>query len=227
MNAKEWKEKLYLHKKNGGLVLSEEELQKAQDFCQEYKNFLNCSKTEREAVHYAVARAEAQGFVPFDPNTAYKAGDKVYLNNRGKALILAVVGKNCLCDGVHILAAHTDSPRLDLKQVPVYEDGEMAYFKTHYYGGIKKYQWVTTPLSLHGVLVKNDGTTVTVRVGEDEGDPGVLRHRSAAPPGRGPDEAPGGGAHPGRGAEPGGRLSAFPGRRGQRAGQAEPSEDPF
>ncbi len=171
MNAKEWKEKLYLHKKNGGLALSEEELQKAQDFCQEYKNFLNCSKTEREAVHYAVARAEAQGFVPFDPNTAYKAGDKVYLNNRGKALILAVVGKNCLCDGVHILAAHTDSPRLDLKQVPVYEDGEMAYFKTHYYGGIKKYQWVTTPLSLHGVLVKNDGTTVTVRVGEDEGDP--------------------------------------------------------
>ncbi len=171
MNAKEWKDKLYLQKKNGGLVLSEEELKQAMDFCEEYKNFLNCSKTEREAVNYAVARAEKLGFVPFDPKTAYKAGDKVYLNNRGKALILAVVGKKCLCEGVHIMAAHTDSPRLDLKQVPVYEDAEMALFKTHYYGGIKKYQWTATPLALHGVLVKNDGTTVTVRIGEDEGDP--------------------------------------------------------
>ncbi len=171
MNAKEWKDKLFLQKKNGGLVLSEEEIRKADEFCEEYKNFLNCSKTEREAVDYAVARAEKMGFVPFDPKTAYKAGDKVYLNNRGKALILAVVGKKCLCEGVHILAAHTDSPRLDLKQVPVYEDAEMALLKTHYYGGIKKYQWVATPLALHGVVVKNDGSTVTVRVGEDEGDP--------------------------------------------------------
>ena len=171
MNANEWKEKLYLQKKNGGLVLSEEELQKADAFCEEYKNFLNSSKTEREAVHYAVARAEKLGFTPFDAGKAYKAGDKVYLNNRGKALILAVVGKKDLREGVHILAAHTDSPRLDLKQVPVYEDNEMGYLKTHYYGGIKKYQWVTIPLALHGVLVKNDGFVVTVRIGEDEGDP--------------------------------------------------------
>ena len=171
MNANEWKEKLYLQKKNGGLVLSEEELQKADAFCEEYKNFLNSSKTEREAVHYAVARAEKLGFTPFDAGKAYKAGDKVYLNNRGKALILAVVGKKDLREGVHILAAHTDSPRLDLKQVPVYEDNEMGYLKTHYYGGIKKYQWVTIPLALHGVLVKNDGSAVTVRIGEDEGDP--------------------------------------------------------
>ena len=171
MNANEWKEKLYLQKKNGGLVLSEEELQKADAFCEEYKNFLNSSKTEREAVHYAVARAEKLGFTPFDAGRAYKAGDKVYLNNRGKALILAVVGKKDLREGVHILAAHTDSPRLDLKQVPVYEDNEMGYLKTHYYGGIKKYQWVTIPLALHGVLVKNDGSAVTVRIGEDEGDP--------------------------------------------------------
>lgn len=171
MNANEWKEKLYLQKKNGGLVLSEEELQKADAFCEEYKNFLNSSKTEREAVHYAVARAEKLGFAPFDAGKAYKAGDKVYLNNRGKALILAVVGKKDLREGVHILAAHTDSPRLDLKQVPVYEDNEMGYLKTHYYGGIKKYQWVTIPLALHGVLVKNDGSVVTVRIGEDEGDP--------------------------------------------------------
>ena len=171
MNANEWKEKLYLQKKNGGLVLSEEELQKADAFCEEYKNFLNSSKTEREAVHYAVARAEKLGFTPFDAGKAYKAGDKVYLNNRGKALILAVMGKKDLREGVHILAAHTDSPRLDLKQVPVYEDNEMGYLKTHYYGGIKKYQWVTIPLALHGVLVKNDGSVVTVRIGEDEGDP--------------------------------------------------------
>lgn len=171
MNANEWKEKLYLQKKNGGLVLSEEELQKADAFCEEYKNFLNSSKTEREAVHYAVARAEKLGFTPFDAGKAYKAGDKVYLNNRGKALILAVVGKKDLREGVHILAAHTDSPRLDLKQVPVYEDNEMGYLKTHYYGGIKKYQWVTIPLALHGVLVENDGSVVTVRIGEDEGDP--------------------------------------------------------
>lgn len=171
MNANEWKEKLYLQKKNGGLVLSAEELQKADAFCEEYKNFLNSSKTEREAVHYAVARAEKLGFTPFDAGKAYKAGDKVYLNNRGKALILAVVGKKDLREGVHILAAHTDSPRLDLKQVPVYEDNEMGYLKTHYYGGIKKYQWVTIPLALHGVLVKNDGSVVTVRIGEDEGDP--------------------------------------------------------
>jgi len=171
MNANEWKEKLYLQKKNGGLALSEEELQKADAFCEEYKNFLNASKTEREAVHYAVARAEKLGFTPFDAGKAYKAGDKVYLNNRGKALILAVVGKKDLREGVHILAAHTDSPRLDLKQVPVYEDNEMGYLKTHYYGGIKKYQWVTIPLALHGVLVKNDGSVITVRIGEDEGDP--------------------------------------------------------
>lgn len=171
MNANEWKEKLYLQKKNGGLVLSEEELQKADAFCEEYKNFLNSSKTEREAVHYAVARAEKLGFTPFDAGKAYKAGDKVYLNNRGKALILAVMGKKDLREGVHILAAHTDSPRLDLKQVPVYENDEMGYLKTHYYGGIKKYQWVTIPLALHGVLVKNDGSVVTVRIGEDEGDP--------------------------------------------------------
>ena len=171
MNANEWKEKLYLQKKNGGLVLSEEELQKADAFCEEYKNFLNSSKTEREAVHYAIARAEKLGFTPFDAGKAYKAGDKVYLNNRGKALILAVMGKKDLREGVHILAAHTDSPRLDLKQVPVYENDEMGYLKTHYYGGIKKYQWVTIPLALHGVLVKNDGSVVTVRIGEDEGDP--------------------------------------------------------
>ena len=167
----ELKKSLFLEKKHGGLLLSEEELEKVQDFCQEYKNFLNKSKTEREAVDYAVARAEAQGFTAFDPTVTYKTGDKVYLNNRGKALILAVIGEKPLSEGVRILAAHTDSPRLDLKQVPLYEDNEIAYLKTHYYGGIKKYQWAAIPLSLHGVVVRADGSSVTVNVGEDEGDP--------------------------------------------------------
>lgn len=169
--ASELKDALFLEKKHGGLILSEEELKKAQDFCEEYKNFLNHSKTEREAVDYALERARGYGFTAFDPAKTYQAGDKVYLNNRGKALILCVVGKKPLTEGVRIMAAHTDSPRLDLKQVPLYEDSEIAYFKTHYYGGIKKYQWGAIPLSLHGVIVKADGTSVTVSIGEDAGDP--------------------------------------------------------
>ena len=170
-NAKELKEALFLEKKHGGLLLSEEELKKAFDFCEEYKNFLNRSKTEREAVDYAVARAEANGFTEFDPSKAYKAGDKVYLNNRGKSLVLCHVGSDPIEKGMQINAAHIDSPRLDVKQVPLYEDMEMALLKTHYYGGIKKYQWTAIPLALHGVIIKGDGSTVTVKIGEDDGDP--------------------------------------------------------
>ena len=100
-----------------------------------------------------------------------KAGDKVYVNNRGKAVIMAVIGSEDIKKGVKLCAAHIDSPRLDLKQCPVYEDTEMALFKTHYYGGIKKYQWTVIPLALHGVIVKADGSKVTVTIGEDEDDP--------------------------------------------------------
>lgn len=169
--AAKLKEKLFMSPKNGGLVLSDDEIKKASGYCDGYKDFLNAAKIEREAVIYAVAEAQKRGFKPFDKNVKYKTGDKVYYNNRGKAIILAVVGSKPLDEGIRITAAHIDSPRLDLKQRPLYEDSQIAEFKTHYYGGIKKYQWTTIPLALHGVIVKKDGTKVEVRLGEDENDP--------------------------------------------------------
>lgn len=171
LTAKELKEKLFLTKKNAVMRMDDAELKKCDKFCEGYKKFLDAGKTEREAVCFIKKEAEAKGFVPFDSKKTYKPGDKVYYINREKAVILCVIGKEPLEGGVNLLAAHIDSPRLDLKQVPVYEKDDVAYFKTHYYGGIKKYQWPTVPLSLHGVIVKADGTKVTVRIGEDEGDP--------------------------------------------------------
>lgn len=164
-------EQLFMQPKHGALVLSDEEISKADKYCEGYKAFLSASKTEREVVSYAVKEAEAKGFKPFDKKKKYSAGDKVYYNNRGKAIILAVIGKKGLEEGVHLAAAHIDSPRLDIKQSPLYEDVEIAQFKTHYYGGIKKYQWTTIPLALHGVVSKKDGQTIEVKIGEDEGDP--------------------------------------------------------
>lgn len=169
--AKSLKEKLLMQPKNGGLVLSDEEIAKASTFCDGYKSFLDTAKTERETVDFAVEQAEKHGFKPFDKTKKYQKGDKVYYNNRGKAIILAVIGSKPLSEGVHIAAAHIDSPRLDLKQRPLYEDSQIAEFKTHYYGGIKKYQWTAIPLALHGVICKKDGTKVKVRLGEDENDP--------------------------------------------------------
>ncbi len=119
----------------------------------------------------AVRILEENGFVEYKSGIKLNAGDKIYRNNRGKAIIAAVIGTAPISEGVRLCAAHIDSPRLDLKQNPIYEDCELALFKTHYYGGIKKYQWTTIPLSLHGVIVKADGTTVTVNIGEDENDP--------------------------------------------------------
>ena len=164
-------EKLLFTKKNGGLLLEDKEIKKAEDFCEEYKNFLNLGKTEREACSYIIEKAKANGFSLFDPKRKYLKGDKVYYVNREKAVILAVIGEDNIENGVNIMASHIDSPRLDLKQVPLYEDAELALFKTHYYGGIKKYQWPTIPLSLHGVLVKSDLSKVYVSIGEDENDP--------------------------------------------------------
>ena len=169
--AEELREALYMNRKNGGELLSAEELQKCDDFCEGYKTFLDSAKTEREAVDTAIALAEAEGFKPFDPTKKYEAGAKIYFNNRGKSLALAVIGTQKIQQGVNISAAHIDSPRIDLKPNPLYESDELALFKTHYYGGIKKYQWTTIPLSLHGVFCKTDGTTVKVNIGEDEGDP--------------------------------------------------------
>ena len=165
------KEQLFMQRKNGGLILDESQLKQADDFCEEYKNFLNRAKTEREAVDYAIEKAEQNGFVPFDPSVTYTAGQKVYYNNRNKSIVLAVMGTEPLENGVRLIAAHIDSPRLDLKPNPLYEDHEVALFKTHYYGGIKKYQWTTIPLSLHGVILKQDGTKIKVNIGEDPGDP--------------------------------------------------------
>lgn len=169
--AEELKEKLFYNPKHASEVISQEETDKADAFCEEYKNFLNKAKTEREAVVYVLEKAKKNGFVEFDRAKKYNAGDKIYYNNRGKSIILAVIGKKGLESGTRLSAAHIDSPRLDMKQNPLYEDTEIAYFKTHYYGGVKKYQWTAIPLSLHGVIVKRDGTKAYVNVGEDDNDP--------------------------------------------------------
>ena len=165
------KEQLFMKKKHAGLVMTEEQISECDDFCESYKDFLDGAKTEREAAESAITLAKEEGFKEYTPGMSLKAGDKIYYNNRGKAVILAVIGSESMEKGVRLAAAHIDSPRIDLKQNPLYEDNEVALFKTHYYGGIKKYQWATIPLSLHGVLIKKDGTKVTIRIGEDEGDP--------------------------------------------------------
>lgn len=170
-NAKELQKQLFMKKKNSGLIMTEAEMKTADKFCENYKKFLNDAKTEREAVKASVEILKKCGFTAYDKKKKYKSGDKIYFVNRGKAIILAVIGKEEIEKGVNILAAHIDSPRLDLKQNPLYEDAEMAYFKTHYYGGIKKYQWTAIPLSLHGVIIRNDGKTIEVNIGEDENDP--------------------------------------------------------
>ncbi len=164
-------EQLLLKPENGGITLTDEQIKEACEFCEGYKIFLDDAKTEREAVSFAISLATERGYKPYDPTADYKAGDKVYINNREKALILCTIGSKDLSQGVRILASHIDSPRLDLKPRPLYEEGQLGYFKTHYYGGIKKYQWSATPLALHGVLVQKDGRTVKVCLGEDESDP--------------------------------------------------------
>lgn len=170
-DVKKLKEELLLCRKNGYFQIPDEKVKKADDFCEGYKAFLDSSKTEREAVLSAVALAEKAGFSAYDAKKTYEAGDRVYYNNRGKALILAVIGKDGCKNGVRIAAAHIDSPRLDLKPHPLYEESELALFKSHYYGGIKKYQWTAIPLSMHGLAVLKDGTRVEIRLGEEPGEP--------------------------------------------------------
>ncbi len=165
------REELGYKPQNTYRVMSEDEQHAATAYCQAYKAFLDRAKTEREAVNEAIRLATANGFVAYDRQKPLKAGDKVYLNNRGKALILAVIGEKPIEEGVSIAAAHIDSPRLDLKPNPLYEDHSLAYLDTHYYGGIKKYQWMTIPLALHGVVVRRDGAVIPVCIGEEEDDP--------------------------------------------------------
>ncbi len=165
------KEELFYNPSNAFNVCNEKETDKAMKFCEGYIDFLNACRTEREVNSFVKAQAVKKGYKEFDRAAKYKAGDKVYFDIHGKALILTTFGKKSVKNGTKIVAAHIDSPRLDLKPNPLYEDEELGYFKTHYYGGIKKYQWPTVPLALHGVICKRDGTTVTVRIGDAEGDP--------------------------------------------------------
>ncbi|MBQ1815005.1 MAG: aminopeptidase [Ruminococcus sp.] len=164
------KEELMMGEPKGVKGLSAEEIQKADDFCEGYKSFLNASPVEREAVKYSVAAAQKAGFVEYDPSAQYKCGDKVYLVNRGKAIALAVIGKDGVKNGARLAIAHIDSPRIDLKPNPLYEANNLALFKTHYYGGLKKYQWTAIPLTLHGTVVKLGGETVDICWGDEENE---------------------------------------------------------
>ena len=158
-------------KESGWKNLSNDEMSKILDFSAGYIKFLNCSKTEREANKNIILELQKNGFKDINSVDSLKPLDKVYFNNRGKSVFAAVVGNERVENGLNIVGAHIDSPRLDLKPNPVYEDSKLALFKTHYYGGIKKYQWTTIPLAIHGVIVKATGEKVYVNIGEDDNDP--------------------------------------------------------
>ncbi len=165
-------EKLQMKKNNIFETADKEKIKLIFDFSEEYKMFLDKAKTEREATDFAINLAKENGFTEYRLGERLNSGDKKYYNNRGKSLYIFKIGSRPLdSDGIHILAAHIDSPRIDLKQVPLYEEGGMAFFKTHYYGGIKKYQWTAIPLSLHGVIIKKDGSEIKIRIGDNAGDP--------------------------------------------------------
>ncbi|MBP7175197.1 MAG: aminopeptidase [Thermoclostridium sp.] len=172
-NGQKLMDKLGYNSKNAWEKIGDKE--RIFSFCDDYKAFLDQAKTEREAVREAVAQAEKLGFQNLETLIAAEkslsTGDKVYRNVKNKAVVFAIIGKKPLEQGARMLGAHVDSPRVDLKQNPLYENTDMAFLKTHYYGGIKKYQWLAIPLALHGVIMKKDGSTVQVSIGEDEQDP--------------------------------------------------------
>ncbi|MDD6102602.1 MAG: aminopeptidase [Clostridiales bacterium] len=159
--------------KNAWLKYDEDGKRKVFDFCDGYMKFISENKTERECVDTVIAEAVKLGYRNIDDVDRIVPGDKLYYNKMGKALALFVIGKKPLSEGMNILGAHIDSPRLDIKQNPLYEDNELALLDTHYYGGIKKYQWVSTPMAIHGVICKKDGEVVKVNIGDNEGDPVV------------------------------------------------------
>ena len=167
----EIKKELFYEQKNGYDLIGTDERIKMENYSAAYMSYLNDARTEREAVKLAIELAEAKGFKEYKVGSELKPGDRIYRNNRGKALMLAVIGEKCLCEGAVIAGAHVDAPRIDLKQKPLYETDELAYFKTHYYGGIKKYQWVTIPLELHGVVALKNGELVDIAIGRDADDP--------------------------------------------------------
>ena len=165
------RDNLFFDPKNGYDRIDTEERLAVEAYCREYMDFLNTARTEREAVRFAIAAAQENGFTEFQPGRELKPGDRIWVSNRGKALMLAVIGTEPLDRGAVIAGAHVDSPRLDLKQIPLYEQDELCYLRTHYYGGIKKYQWVTIPLELHGVVALKSGEVIEVCIGRDPGDP--------------------------------------------------------
>ena len=171
---KDYRAELFYEQKNGYDSLSLEGREAMDAYCEGYKRYLNESRTERESVRNAIELAEAEGFTEYVPGMALKTGDKVYYSNRGKALLLAVMGSEPMSAGAVVTAAHVDSPRLDLKQLPLYEDNELAFFKTHYYGGIKKYQWTAIPLEIHGAVALKSGEVIDVVIGRDSGDPQLM-----------------------------------------------------
>lgn len=164
-------ELLLNNRKSGYDVISPAEREEMESYCEAYKDYLDKGRTERECVIETVAQAEARGYRPLTRGQALNPGDKVYRVVNNKSIVLAVIGQESLKKGAVIGGAHIDSPRLDLKPNPLYEDNDFALFKTHYYGGIRKYQWVSIPLALHGVICKKDGTTISVRIGDEPGDP--------------------------------------------------------
>ena len=167
----ELKKTLLFSPENGYATLTEEQKEEMERYCKRYAAFMDACKTEREATAWAVETALSNGFKAMVPGMDIQPGDKVFYNNRNKSILLAVIGKESLAQGANICAAHVDSPRMDIKPNPLYEDSEIAYFKTHYYGGVKKYQWVTIPLAIHGVVYRKDGNVVNITIGEDDADP--------------------------------------------------------
>lgn len=169
--GKALKEKLFNKSKSGWEKLSNEQLEEIFKFADEYMYYLNSSKTEKEIVQNSKEILRKNGFVDIEEKDELKTGDKVFYSNHGRSLYIAVIGEEPIFKGLRIVAAHGDSPRIDLKQNPVYEDTELAMLKTHYYGGIKKYQWTNIPLSMHGTVVKEDGEKIEISIGEREEDP--------------------------------------------------------
>jgi aspartyl aminopeptidase len=165
------KDKLLFPRKDASVFLAREEIKTTDEYCKAYISFLNAAKTEREAVSAAINLAKKEGFIPWKKGMKIKSGDKVYFSRRGKAVVFCTVGKKSFAQGISIVASHIDSPHLDLKMQPLYEDSGMAFFDTHYYGNIKPYQWTGIPLALHGFIVRQDGQELNIQIGEEPDDP--------------------------------------------------------
>jgi aspartyl aminopeptidase len=165
------KNKILFPRKDASVFMKPEEIKTADEFCKAYISFLNSAKTEREAIIAAISLAEKEGFIPWKKGMKIKSGDKIYFSRRGKAVVFCTIGKKSFSQGISIVASHVDSPRLDLKMQPLYEDSGMAFFDTHYYGDIKPYQWTGIPLSIHGFIVREDGQELNIQIGEGHDDP--------------------------------------------------------